>query len=380
MSYSAGSIIKINTRITPQGLAFANFGKAILFAPESELPNSGFDVNTYKTYNSMVEVGHDFDSNSETYKAAAKFLGGIPATYELMIWGVDSKNGNITDTLNKAYDQVWFFWMLFTKDIYADLQNVDEIAQWADNNGAMFINNQSGASAAAIRLNAGGDVASALTTAGYRNTFTFCHATDDYAGNALAKHFAAVNYSAENSTITGEFKKLPSVAAEDLTSSEYNAMKDPTKKAVFYTVVDLQGSKDNGRVINSVTHSSYGEYIDDVVNLHAFVNYLKVSLFNVIANSVSKVGQDPIGQSLLIGKAKQVCEQFIANNYLGARNYTDPDDGIEKYTVGYEVLTKPEDILNLSDADRADRKAYPINLRVFRKGAIHAVDITVDVY
>ncbi len=380
MSYPVDNIINILTRISPQGLAFANFGLATLFAPESELP-VGFDPDTRRVYSSITALAEDFASTTETYKAASKWLGGIPANGELIVYGVDAADADWTTTLNKARDAYWWFWSFFTVDVYADLTAVDEIADWSNGVEAMFPNCQTGTEAAKIRdPNDITDIATALTTAGYRTTYTFVHATDPYAGIASAKWPAVVNYSADRSTITLEFKKLSGTDAEELTDTEYNAMLQDTKKAVFYTKVDLQGSTDAGRIINTYTHSTFGEYVDDVVNLAAFVNSLKVTLYNTLANNTTKVGQDPVGQSLLLNAAESVCEQYIANDYLGPRNYTDPDDGVDKFTAGYEILTKPEDILDLSDPDRAARKSAPIRIRVFRKGAIHFVDVSVDVY
>ena len=62
------------------------------------------------------------------------------------------------------------------------------------------------------------------------------------------------------------------------------------------------------------------------------------------------------------------------------RNYIDPDDGITKFTAGYEILTQPEDILNLTAPDRAARKSAPLRIRIFRKGAIHSVPVDIAVY
>lgn len=381
MSYPVDNIINILTRISPQGLAFANFGLATLFAPESELP-VGFLPDTRKTYSSLPALSEDFASTTETYKAASKWLGGIPANNELIVYGVLDADADWTTTLNKARNQFWWFWSFFTVGVYADVTNaVPDIADWSNSNEAMFPNCQTGAEAAKIRdPNDITDIATVLTTAGYRTTYTFTHATDPYAGIASAKWLAVVNYSADRSTITLEFKKLSGTAAESLTDTEYSAMLLDTKKAVFYTKVDLQGSTDSGRIINTLTHSTFGEYIDDVVNLAAFVNSLKVTLYNTLSNNLTKVGQDPVGQSLLLDAARTVCEQYVANDYLGPRNYTDPDDGVNKFTTGYEILTKPEDILHLSDPDRAARKSAPIKIRVFRKGAIHHCNVTVDVY
>ena len=380
MSYPASDIIQINTRISPAGLGNANFASAMLFAPETELP-VGFLKDTYRSYSDLKGLAIDFATTTETYKAAQRWLGGTPATRRLMVWGAATTDATVSATLVKARNITWWYWTFLTAPVLAVASKVSNAAQWCEDNGSMFVNSQTGANVTAIRdpmLTT--DIASVLTTAGFRHAFTAAHATDGYTGNALAKHFAAVNYNADKSTITGEFKKSPGVVAEDLTATAYDAMKKDTKKAVFYSQVDLQGSTDMGRWLNTFTHSSYGEYIDDVVNLDAFINYLTVQLYNTLGGQTTKLAQTPVGQAVLHGAARGICEQFIRNNYLGPRNYIDPDDGVEKYTAGYEILTKPEDILNLSDADRAARKSAAIRIRLFRAGAIHLVPVDVDVY
>lgn len=380
MSYDVSNIIQITTRISPAGLLTANFGSAMLFAKSDDLP-TGFSVDTYRTYTSVASLAEDFPSTTETYLAGAKWLGSTPSVNSLTVWGTDGDDATVTATLDKAFDQNWWYWTFFTQDVLATPADVLLIASWAENNGVMFVNSQTGAAATAIRDPAvTNDIATQLTTLGYRHVFTVAHATDPYAGFALAKQFAVVNYSADNSTITGEFKKSPGVAAEDLSDTAYSTMKRATKKAVFYSVLDLQGPTDSGRWLNTITHSTYGEYIDDVINLDAFVNSLKVGLFNSLANQTTKLPQTPVGQAVLIGAAKRVCEQYVRNNYLGPRDYIDPDTGLDAYTLGYEMLTQPEDILDLSDADRAARKAAPIQIRAFRSGAIHSCEITCDIY
>jgi hypothetical protein len=379
MSLDASQIINIVTRISPQGLANANFGLAMLFAPESELPG-GFVPDTYRTYTSLSDLEVDFASTTETYKAAQRFMQMTPTPQEIKVYGRNDVTGpdTIITSLDNAANQLWWYWTFFTDDVYNDEASVKLIADWLDANGRYSFNCST---AADIRDPADTtDIASELTTTGQRHISTFSHATDPYAGHALAAWFASVNYSIPGSTITGEFKKLPGVAAESLTGTEYAAMQQDTKKAVFYTVVDLQGSSDLGRVINSWSHSSYGEYIDDVVNLDAFVNALRVALFNAVANQTTKLPQTPAGQQLLITETQNVCEQYIANDYLGPRTWTNPDTGLEEDVPGYVILTKAEDILTISDTERDDRKSAPMRVRIFRAGAVHAVDVTVDVF
>ncbi|MCX2891722.1 DUF3383 family protein [Pseudomonas sp. DCB_BI] len=380
MSYPASNIIRVNARISPAGLGTANFASAMLFAPETELP-AGFTPNTYRSYFSLTSLAEDFADTTETYKAAQRWLGGVPATREIKVWGTATADASRAATLNKARNMVWWYWTMWTAPVLAVKADALAIAQWCEDNTSMFIDNQTGASATEIRDPADvDDIATQLTAAGFRHAYTAAHASDAYAGSALAKHFAAVNYSADRSTITGEFKKSPGVVAEDLTDTAYTAMQSETKKAVFYTVVDNQGSVDSGRWINTLTHSSYGEYIDDVINLDACINFLTTSLYNTLGGQVTKLAQTPVGQAVLIGAARATMRQFINNGYLGPRNYIDPDDGLEKYTSGFEILTKPEDILDLSDADRNARKSAPLRIRLFRAGAIHIVDVDLDVY
>jgi hypothetical protein len=378
VSYDASNIINIVTRISPQGLANANFGLAMLFAPETELP-VGFDVNTSRTYTKLSDLQVDFADTTETYKAAQRFMAMTPTPQQLSVFGRSdvTDSDTIVTTLGIAANLTWWYWTFFTVDVYADEASVKLVADWLDANGRYAFNCTT---AADNRATPPTGIGVDLTATGQRHISTFSHAADPYAGHSLAAWFASVNYSIPGSTITGEFKKLPGVAAESLTGSEYAAMTQDDNKCVFYTQVDLQGSTDLGRVINSWSHSAFGEYIDDVVNLDAFVNALRVALFNATANQTTKLPQTPPAQQLLITETQSICEQYISNGYLGPRTWTNPDTGLEEDVIGYQILTKPEDILSLSDSDRNNRKSAPMRVRIFRAGAIHAVDVTVDVF
>lgn len=378
MSFPIDQIIPVTTQISPAGLSTANFSSAMLFAVNSELPD-GFAVDTVRTYYSPKSLAADFATTTETYKAGAKFLGSTPAVPMLRVYATASDDATVTATLTKAFDANYWYWTMFTKDVLATAASVLEIAAWCEDNTVMFANSQTGTAATAIRdPSVTTDICSQLNTQGYRHAFTVAHATDPYAAFALIKHPAVVNYSADNSTIDTEFKKSPGVAAEDLTDTEYNAM--VTKRCGFYSTLDLQGSTDTGRWLQTWSHSTYGETITDVVDTDAFVNALRVGLYNTVVNQTTKLPQTPVGQEALIGAAKRVGKQYIANRYLGPRNYTSPDTGLDAYTEGFEVLTKATDILDLSDSDRAARKSAPIQMRVFKAGSVRIVDVTVDVY
>jgi hypothetical protein len=375
MAYPAESIINITTLINSAGLGTSNFGAGMVFADFDSSSDETFIEGTYRDYGSASQVAADFDVASDPYKAALAWFSAVPKPKTLRIYlrvELDTPVESLNDAINK---RIWFYWFEFETAIRANDADVLALAQAGDAAGKFFAytSNQSTVRDPSITT----DIVSKAVTQGSRRMFVASHATELYEGFEIAAVFSRVNFNAANSTITGEFKKLPGIDAEDLTQTAYSAMKQ--KGAVFYTVVETGGEKDNGRVINSKTTSTYGEYIDDVFNLDAFTNFMTVALYNALAKVPTKLRQTPAGQQVLIDAAAQVGEKFIGNGYLGARLYLDDETGEEVLSRGYEILTKADDILLISDAERAARGAAPINMRIFRAGAIHTVDLTANV-
>lgn len=382
MALDISEIIRLTTNISAAGLGTANFGSAMFFCPESEKP-AGESVDTYKTY-SLASITSDFASTTETYKAVVnKWFSAAPSMPNIKIWFVDSTDADWATTLDKARNATWWFWSFFDAATYADVAtDVPAIAAWCETNKSMFMNCQTGASATAIRdENDDTDIASVLTNSGYRFTSTFAHATDPYVGIAVAKWLARVNYSGTGTATDADFKTLTGVASEDLTASEYAAMKQDTKKTGFYTTIALQGETDVGVIQNTWSHSSYGEYLDDIVNIEALSNAVNVNAYNYLRGQTTKAPQTTKGQAGLLRAIEQVGLQFYNNGYLGGRQYVDPDDGITKYTAtGFVMLSKPEDVLSLLSTDRAARKSAVVRYRLYPSGSIRSIDIEQTIY
>lgn len=380
MAYPIENIIPVTLNISAAGLSNANFASAMLFAKNADLP-AAFTLDTTRTYYNLKSLSVDFASTTDTYQAASKWFSSTPAVSSLTVYATDGTDADVVTTLTKAWNKNWWYWTFFTSDVLANESSVLKIAEWQESvNIGMFANSQTSEAATAIRTNDDANIAKQLTTLGYRHTFTAAHATDPYAAFALCKQFAVVNYAGTNSAIDGEFKKSPGVAAEDLSDTAYANMKLETNKCAFYTVLNLDGSTDSGRWLNTWSHSAYKETINDIVDLDAFVNYARVALYNALAGAVGKLPQTPTGQAVLLGAVRKVGQQFIQNGYLGPRDYTSPDTGETTYTAGFEILTKATDILDLTDAQRADHESYPISVRLFKAGSIRIVDLTVNVY
>lgn len=375
MAYPAESIINITTLINSAGLGTSNFGAGMVFADFDSSSDETFAEGSFRDYGSPSQVAAHFNIASDPYAAALAWFSAVPKPKTLRIY-LRTKEDTPVESFNDAINKgIWFFWYDFETSIRAVDADVLALGAAGDAAGKFFAytTNQSTVRDPAVTT----DIVSKAVTQGSRLMFLASHATELYAGFEIAAVFSRVNFNAANSTITGEYKKLPGIDAESLTPTAYGAMK--AKGAVFYTVVETGGERDNGRIINSKTTSTYGEYIDDVFNLEAFKNFMTIALYNALTKTPTKLRQTPAGQQILIDAAAQVGEKFIGNGYLGERLYTDDETGEEKLSRGYEILTKAEDIYLISDAERAARGAAPIRIRIFRAGAIHTVDLTANV-
>ncbi|MCQ1989651.1 DUF3383 domain-containing protein [Pseudomonas sp. Eb3] len=375
MPYPAENIINIVTNIRAAGLGTANFGAGMVFADFDSSSDATFAEGTYRDYGGASAVAANFNIASDVYLAALAWFSAVPKPKSLRIY-LRQENDSPVESLNDAVNKrIWFYWYEFETTIRANDADVLALIAAGDASGKYYAGTTNQAAVRDPSLAT--DIVSKAKLQGSRRAFLLSHATAPYAGFELGAVFSRVNFNAANSTITGEFKKLPGITAEDLTQTAYSAMKE--KGAPFYTIVETGGQVDSGRVINSKSTSSFGEYIDDVFNLDGFVNALTVNLYNALANIPTKLKQTPDGQQVLIDAAAQVGQRFIDNGYLGARQYTSDETGEEVLSDGYEILSKADDILDLTDAEHSERLAAPIIMRLFRAGAIHAVDVTVNV-
>lgn len=392
MSYNVDNIVIVTAVANAKGLATANFAIPMLMGTDTDNTGTSTPLSTYLDFSTPAEVAVYYPVGTETYKAAVGYLGGSPTSAQLSIFKRDPLD-TWTESLDKQRNLIWRYLIAVTKDTYDEVgpyTDLIEIAQWAQDQKmpTLFANCQSSAlNVAAIRDSTdSSDICSLLTAAGLSRTFTLANTAStltvpgtevsNYAALREFKWFAAVNYNAFDSTITGQFRVLEGVTAETLTTSEYNAMELATKNCMFYTIITAPGSTAGGGVINAKTAS--GAWLDDIVNLDAFVNSLTITLFNVLIQ-YPKTPYTPAGFQTLITAAQQVGEQYISNGYLGPRNYT-KDNGEVALTNGYEVLTKADQILDASALERTDRKSPPIQMQIYTAGAIHIVSVDVGVF
>ena len=133
---------------------------------------------------------------------------------------------------------------------------------------------------------------------------------------------------------------------------------------------------------------SYGgpnaNFFDSVYNLEWFANAIQVAVFNALAQTNTKIPQTEQGMSVLRAAAIKVCQQAVTNGFLapgtwnGEIPFGDPAT-FEKNIAqsGFYVYTSP--IATQSQADRAARKAPPMQIGAKEAGAVHSANIIINI-
>lgn len=386
MAYSVDNIIPIILNLTPSGLGYANFASACVFARQDEL-RSGvtFDVDTYRDYSTTSELAEDFEETSETYLIASRWFANLPKPLQITVWMWDDVNDSVTEASNKMADEIFRFFHFWDQTVSNTEADVVALADFADANERYHIFGTSDPDTVDPLIDT--DIASVLAAKGNRFVSVAYQpassvTTDPsqiYAGVQLAAAFYKFRPGGTRTAITGEYQVLPGVIGADLSTSSYNALKD--KNVIFFTQIELAGETDNSRVVNSKSMSSFGEFMDDVVNLAVMKNYLQVDGYNYIANAGTKRPLDPVGYAGLLSTLEDTCKVFNQNGVLATGlSYNDPITGNETIApFGYAVLSKPEDVRDLSTAQRRAREYPTTNIVAILARAGHVAEVFVTV-
>lgn len=390
MAYPVDNILNVNLLLTPAGIGYANFATGFIIARQSDLLEGvTFDVDTYRDYAGVDEVGEHFAEDSPVYLMATRWFANIPKPLQISVWmwnDDETEGDTIIQTLNKADDEAWRYWYFVPADVYEDEATAIQLSDWSDATEHPVPITLTGNGV--IDPQSDTDLASVLQAQGNRHMFVGyvpqsiidANPSQQYAMVQLAASFQKFRPLGDRTAITAEYQVLPGVvgARDQLNTTAYNALKE--KNVAFFTAVELKGQIDNSRVINSKSMSSFGEFIDDVVNLDVLKNYLQVDGYNYITGTPTKRGLTPRGYAGLLSTLSQTCKQFYNNGVLGEASYTDPEDGQDKIAeYGFVNFGQPEDVFGLTQAQKRARQYPETSILAILARAGHAATINVTV-
>lgn len=216
------------------------------------------------------------------------------------------------------------------------------------------------------------DIASRTKGAQYTRTFVQYSAIPFVAASFFGRAFT-VNFSASNSTITLMYKQEPGVTPENLTPTQANAATD--KRCNFYVYYD------NGTAILQNGVMSGPAFFDEIHGTDWLQNRIQTDVWNLLYTSTTKVPQTDAGNALIQTTIENGCAAGVVNGLLAPGQWNSGGFGTlnqgDFLPKGYYVYAPP--ISSQAQADREARKSVPFQVAAKLAGAIHSVDVLVNV-
>lgn len=271
-------------------------------------------------------------------------------------------------------DSTWYG-LSFTKE-YRDSvldpvtsdKAVIEAAKWCEARTKIFANNTSDTGTLSS-INTS-NISYLLTQGIYSRTFSVFSSIDDYPAIALFGTGAAVDFNAEDTTITYKFQKMNGITPSSLTTSQANSL--DTFRCNYST---RYGSRLSGESVSfaaeGVTHGD-GVFIDEIVCRDWLENYIQTNVFNVLYANGRKVPGTNEGLETLVNAVELSLDQAVVNGY-GASGFITVDGEEVFIPKGYVVFYKTVEQQTL--AEKAGRQSPPIQFILNGAGAFHSATI-----
>lgn len=217
------------------------------------------------------------------------------------------------------------------------------------------------------------DIASKLKALNVKRTFDQFSSSTPYATASIFGRAFTVNFQGNNTTITLKFKQEPVVTAEGLNATQAAALKSKNCN------VFVNYSNDTAIIQEGVMANGY--FFDEVHGLDWLQNDLQTAVYNLLYASTTKIPQTDQGINRIVTTICQRLDQAVANGLVAPGQWNGPEFGALKtgqyLSTGYYVYAAP--VATQSQADREARKAPVIQVAVKLAGAVHFVDVIVNV-
>lgn len=236
-------------------------------------------------------------------------------------------------------------------------QTVD-IADWAEGNKKIFCNTTNDLTT--LVTGSTSCIANALKDKTLRFTLTtFSRTVDSYPSASVFGRAASVNFSAIGSTITLNLKQMPGVVAEDLTPSEFAALRGYFASAVVKI----------GKTVNAYTDSrmANGSWLDTTHGILWLENRCEVDLFNLLYQSNTKVPYTQTGINTVVGVLERSLSAAVRNGLCGPGYLPDGTYLPE----GFEVYSVP--LADVASSDKSNRLYAGLSFKMVGAGALHEV-------
>lgn len=193
-----------------------------------------------------------------------------------------------------------------------------------------------------------------------------------FAASAFGRMFS-VNFEGSRTTLTLKFKQSPLIQPTNLDATEAKNLQSRN--------INIYAQYDNGTFIIEEGVMSSGQFTDERHGLDWLQDAVQTAVFNTLYQSKTKIPQTKDGVAVIQAAIEGVLNQAV-NNGLCAPGVWNSDAFGDLQTgdylpAGYYVYAT--DIDDQDQSDREARKCPPFQCAVKLAGAIHSVDITLNI-
>jgi len=212
-----------------------------------------------------------------------------------------------------------------------------------------------------------------LNQAGYRHTATQYSSSNPYAVVSMLARILTTDYTANNSVITLMYKQEPGIVAENMNVSQISALE--AKNCNVFVAYN------NNTAIIEPGLCASGDFIDTVIGTDALALDIQSDVYNFLYTSPTKIPQTDAGNHSIVNVISARLSAYVNNGLLAPGIWNQTGFGTlatgDFLPNGYYVYAPP--IASQNPTDRAARKSVTFQVAAKLAGAIHTVDILINV-
>jgi hypothetical protein len=268
------------------------------------------------------------------------------------------------------FGQTWYALVMPQIDDNDDHVAVAAYIEGSDNKHLYGVTTQEAGALSAVSTT---DIAYRLSQLGYNRSIVQYSSESAYAICSALGRLLTVNYNGNSTVITLMYKQEPGIVAESLTPTQM------VNVAAKNCNVFVNFNNNTAILRNGVMSS--GEFADNITDTDWLAVTIMNTLYNLLYTSPTKIPQTDSGGHILVTACEAVCSQGVANGTLAPGTWNSNGFGGlsqgDFLPKGFYVYIQP--IAQQNQADREARRAPPIQIAAKLAGAVHSVDVTINV-
>lgn len=344
---------------------------------------NGVLVGAVCTYNSVYNR-FEFESVTDGVGSAISFLTGAGGQdISGMLNGVAGTSGAyVADGINaetalaaaqlfdEQFGQTWYALTIVAGAVDADHVAVSGFIEATNNKHIYGISTQEAGVLSSVSTT---DIAYLIKQLGYKRTITQYSSSNAYSVCSALGRGLTVDYNGQNTVITLMYKQEPGIVAESLTTSQVDILEG--KNCNVFVAYN------NNTAILEPGVMASGNFFDEITGSDWLAVTIMTDVYNVLLTSPTKIPQTDAGNHILVTAIEAVCSQGVLNGLLAPGTWNSQGFGSlntgDLLAKGFYVFAPP--IASQNAQDRAARKSVPIQVAAKLAGAVHTVDITINV-